>query len=60
LIVLETDPDAARNSWGEMHALNRLGQPEEIAEVVLFLASPRASFITGAAYPVDGGLLAML
>lgn len=59
-IVLETDPDAARKSWGEMHALNRLGQPEEIAEVVLFLASPRASFITGAAYPVDGGLLAML
>ncbi len=59
-LVLEPDPVAARKAWEAGHALNRVGQPEEIAEVVLFLASPRASFITGAVYPVDGGMLAML
>jgi len=59
-LVLEPDPLAARKQCEQGHALNRIGQPEEIAEVVLFLASPRASFVTGAAYPVDGGMLAML
>lgn len=39
-------------------ALGRLGQPEEIADTVLFLASPRSSFITGANIPADGGLTA--
>lgn len=37
--------------------LRRLGRPEEIAEVVVFLASPRAAYVTGAVVPVDGGLL---
>jgi NAD(P)-dependent dehydrogenase (short-subunit alcohol dehydrogenase family) len=34
-----------------------MGQPEEVARVIVFLASDLASFITGAAIPVDGGLL---
>lgn len=38
--------------------MGRLAQPAEIANVVAFLASDEASFITGAAYPVDGGLTA--
>jgi NAD(P)-dependent dehydrogenase (short-subunit alcohol dehydrogenase family) len=42
----------------ERHALGRFGQPAEVARVVLFLASDEASFVTGAAWPVDGGLSA--
>lgn len=37
------------------HPLGRIGQPEEIADLILFLASPRAGWITGATYAIDGG-----
>jgi NAD(P)-dependent dehydrogenase (short-subunit alcohol dehydrogenase family) len=40
---------------GETTPMSRASQPEEIAEVVAFLASPRASYITGATVPADGG-----
>jgi NAD(P)-dependent dehydrogenase (short-subunit alcohol dehydrogenase family) len=39
----------------EKAALGRGGQPEEVAEVAAFLASDRASFVSGAIIPVDGG-----
>jgi NAD(P)-dependent dehydrogenase (short-subunit alcohol dehydrogenase family) len=52
------DPDAQFARWAAMHPLNRLGRSEEIAEAVLFLASDAASFVTGAALAVDGGVLA--
>ena len=40
------------------HPMGRLGEPSEVAEAIVFLASDKASFITGAILPVDGGFLA--
>lgn len=40
------------------HPLGRLGEPDEVAAAIVFLASDEASFITGAVLPVDGGFLA--
>ncbi len=48
------------DSWGRAQPLGRVGRPEEVAEVVAFLASDRASFCTAAEFRVDGGLLAKL
>jgi NAD(P)-dependent dehydrogenase (short-subunit alcohol dehydrogenase family) len=39
--------------------IGRMGRPEEVAAVALFLCSDEASFITGGAYPVDGGTLTL-
>jgi NAD(P)-dependent dehydrogenase (short-subunit alcohol dehydrogenase family) len=46
--------------WGKAHPLGRVATPEEVAEVIGFLVSPRARFVTGSEYKVDGGLLAAL
>jgi NAD(P)-dependent dehydrogenase (short-subunit alcohol dehydrogenase family) len=46
--------------WGRMHPLGRVARPEVVAEVIAFLASARASFVTGGDYKVDGGMLAAL
>lgn len=44
--------------FGKSHPMGRIGQPEEVANVVTFLASDDASFVTGVAMPVDGGMYA--
>ena len=49
---------ATENMLVAMHPAGRLGSPEEVAELVLWLSSDRASFVNGAYYPVDGGYLA--
>ncbi|MBS1902233.1 MAG: glucose 1-dehydrogenase [Bacteroidetes bacterium] len=41
-----------------LHPIGRLGKPEEVAELVLFLSSDKSSFITSSYYPIDGGYLA--
>ena len=54
------NPSKAIQDWGKMHPIGRVGKPEEVANLVLFLASDDAAFITGACYRVDGGLLSTL
>lgn len=48
-------PEEAWKRIAEAHPLGRVGEPEEVARAVLFLASDEAAFITGVALPVDGG-----
>jgi NAD(P)-dependent dehydrogenase (short-subunit alcohol dehydrogenase family) len=52
--------DEVVERWGQFHPLKRVAQPVEIAQVIAFLLSDEASFITGASFTVDGGLLAQL
>jgi NAD(P)-dependent dehydrogenase (short-subunit alcohol dehydrogenase family) len=52
------DSGSLLSEWGRKHPLGRIGRPEEIADVVVFLASEKASFITGEYVCVDGGLMA--
>ena len=57
-LVMKSLDDAARNALVGLHPIGRLGESEEIAELILWLASSKSSFITGAYYPIDGGYLA--
>lgn len=54
------DPDSAIEAWGQQHPLGHVIEPEDVAQVYVFLASDASSAMTGSAIPVDAGLIARL
>jgi meso-butanediol dehydrogenase / (S,S)-butanediol dehydrogenase / diacetyl reductase len=56
----DADVEAAFARFGAAHPLGRIGEPEEVAELIAFLASDKAAFMTGADVRIDGGLTAAL
>ncbi len=58
LFASHPDPEALWNSRIAQIPLGRVGRPEDVARLVLFLASEESSWLTGAALPLDGGLTA--
>ncbi len=54
------DPQSFRSEIGRIHPLGRTGQAEEVAALIVWLASDEASFVTGQVYTIDGGRMARL
>lgn len=54
----EAHGEGAEDVWSSKHPLGRIAQPIEVANAILYLASDEASFLTGVALPVDGGVTA--
>ncbi|WP_143962789.1 SDR family oxidoreductase [Litoribacter populi] len=55
-IALSPNPDEVMQECVDMHLTNRIGEPTEVAELIAFLCEDKASFITGEAIRIDGGL----
>jgi NAD(P)-dependent dehydrogenase (short-subunit alcohol dehydrogenase family) len=53
------DPAAVRSERIAVHPIGRLGQPEDIAGMAVYLASDESAWVTGSVFPVDGGYLAV-
>ena len=53
------DPNSARAERVAVHPIGRLGQPQDIAGLAVYLASDESAWVTGAVFPVDGGYLAV-
>lgn len=57
---LDPNPQSVYDACNAMHPLGRIAQPREIGEVIAFLAHESSSFVTGAVWTVDGGLLTQI
>ncbi len=57
---LDPNPQSVYDACNAMHPLGRIADPREIAEVAVFLAHESSSFVTGAVWTVDGGLLTQI
>lgn len=57
---LDPNPQSVFDACNQMHPLGRIAKPREIAEVIAFLAHESSSFVTGAVWTVDGGLLTQI
>ena len=56
----EQTEEAMIAAWGKMHPIGRVGTVEEVAELIAFLAGPKAGFITGGEFKIDGGMMSAL
>lgn len=56
--MLSVLDEALKSQVSSLHPIGRMGKPEEVAELIYWLASDKSSFVTGSYYPIDGGYLA--
>jgi NAD(P)-dependent dehydrogenase (short-subunit alcohol dehydrogenase family) len=56
--MLNVLDEELKSQVASLHPIGRMGEPEEVAELIYWLASDKSSFVTGSYYPVDGGYLA--